>query len=124
MESSSNSTAETNISSTATAPAVTLSVSVVPAGVAMDDTTQASLGSNTMKETMALVSELCRHFYTLGWVMGTGGNITIKVPDEAVPKARQLIIMSPSGSLSLPYLYTYMCMHTCLFGYIHVGESK
>ncbi|KAL7000430.1 hypothetical protein U1Q18_001580 [Sarracenia purpurea var. burkii] len=58
---------------------------------------EAYLESDTVKETRALVSELCRHFYTLGWVSGTGGSISIKVRDDSIPKSRQLIVMSPSG---------------------------
>ncbi|KAL5736352.1 hypothetical protein ACOSP7_030811 [Xanthoceras sorbifolium] len=59
--------------------------------------TEAYLESKPMKETRALVSELCRQFYTLGWVSGTGGSITIKVHDDSIPKPQQLILMSPSG---------------------------
>ncbi|KAL7215946.1 hypothetical protein ACSBR1_027985 [Camellia fascicularis] len=67
-------------------------------GVAMGESIgQAYLESDAVKETRALVSELCRHFYTLGWVSGTRGSITIKVHDDSIPKSRQLIVMSPSG---------------------------
>ncbi|KAL4204870.1 hypothetical protein AMTRI_Chr01g134360 [Amborella trichopoda] len=58
---------------------------------------QAYLESKVVNETKALVSDLCKQFYTLGWVSGTGGSITIKVHDSAVPKPQQLIVMSPSG---------------------------
>ncbi|XP_044464870.1 probable bifunctional methylthioribulose-1-phosphate dehydratase/enolase-phosphatase E1 isoform X2 [Mangifera indica] len=58
---------------------------------------QAYLESKAVKETRGLISELCRQFYTLGWVSGTGGSITIKVPDDSIPKPQQLILMSPSG---------------------------
>ncbi|CAK9182997.1 unnamed protein product [Ilex paraguariensis] len=60
-------------------------------------TSQAYLESNKVEETKALISELCRQFYDLGWVSGTGGSITIKVHDDSIPKPQQLIIMSPSG---------------------------
>lgn len=60
-------------------------------------TSQAYLSSEPVNTAKSLVSELCRHFYTLGWVSGTGGSITIKVHDEHVPKSQQLIVMSPSG---------------------------
>ncbi|GMN54507.1 hypothetical protein TIFTF001_023630 [Ficus carica] len=60
-------------------------------------TSQAYLESKAVKETRALISELCRQFYTLGWVSGTGGSITIKVHDDSIPKPQQLILMSPSG---------------------------
>ncbi|KAJ0045561.1 hypothetical protein Pint_04581 [Pistacia integerrima] len=59
--------------------------------------TQAYLESKAVKETRVLMSELCRQFYTLGWVSGTGGSITIKVHDDSIPKPQQLILMSPSG---------------------------
>lgn len=55
------------------------------------------LESKAVLETKALLSELCRHFYGLGWVSGTGGSITIKVHDDAIPKQNQLVLMSPSG---------------------------
>ncbi|XP_052206328.1 probable bifunctional methylthioribulose-1-phosphate dehydratase/enolase-phosphatase E1 1 [Diospyros lotus] len=57
----------------------------------------AFLESNPVAETKALISELCRQFYNLGWVSGTGGSITIKVHDDSIPKPDQLIVMSPSG---------------------------
>ena len=55
------------------------------------------LSSPAVKETSGLVSELCRQFYTLGWVSGTGGSITMKVHEDSIPKQQQLIVMSPSG---------------------------
>ncbi|RID40867.1 hypothetical protein BRARA_J00876 [Brassica rapa] len=58
---------------------------------------QAYLEGKEVKETSSLVTELCRHFYTQGWVSGTGGSITMKVHDASIPKPDQLIIMSPSG---------------------------
>ncbi|XP_058095426.1 probable bifunctional methylthioribulose-1-phosphate dehydratase/enolase-phosphatase E1 1 isoform X2 [Magnolia sinica] len=57
----------------------------------------AYLESKIVKETRSLVADLCRQFYTLGWVSGTGGSITIKAHDDSVPKPQQLIVMSPSG---------------------------
>ncbi|XP_068640113.1 probable bifunctional methylthioribulose-1-phosphate dehydratase/enolase-phosphatase E1 1 isoform X2 [Aristolochia californica] len=58
---------------------------------------EAYVESKPVKDTRGLVSELCRHFYTLGWVSGTGGSITIKVHDDSIPKSQQIIVMSPSG---------------------------
>ncbi|KAJ4981552.1 hypothetical protein NE237_032389 [Protea cynaroides] len=58
---------------------------------------QSYLDSKDVKEARELVAELCRHFYSQGWVSGTGGSITIKVHDESITKSQQLIIMSPSG---------------------------
>ncbi|PKI37645.1 hypothetical protein CRG98_041938, partial [Punica granatum] len=57
----------------------------------------AYLESKPVMDTRILISDLCRQFYTLGWVSGTGGSITIKVHDDSVPKPDQLIVMSPSG---------------------------
>lgn len=75
----------------AAAPAVAVN------GVKMIPTSQAYLESKPVKDTRALVSELCSQFYTLGWVSGTGGSITIKVHDDSIPKPNQLVVMSPSG---------------------------
>ncbi|CAI8593140.1 unnamed protein product [Vicia faba] len=58
---------------------------------------QAYLEGKAVKETKALMAELCRHFYGLGWVSGTGGSISIKVHDDSIPKPQQLILMSPSA---------------------------
>ncbi|KAM0935895.1 putative 2-hydroxy-3-keto-5-methylthiopentenyl-1-phosphate phosphatase [Dioscorea sansibarensis] len=58
---------------------------------------QAYLEGKAVSETRSLVAELCRQFYTLGWVSGTGGSITIKVHDDSVPRPHQIIVMSPSG---------------------------
>ncbi|KAH7544123.1 hypothetical protein JRO89_XS15G0112100 [Xanthoceras sorbifolium] len=89
--------------------------------------TEAYLESKPMKETRALVSELCRQFYTLGWVSGTGGSITIKVHDDSIPKPQQLILMSPSGTLSLTvYLLSEICNSSPLYVYagIWIGVQK
>ncbi|KAJ9671611.1 hypothetical protein PVL29_025359 [Vitis rotundifolia] len=66
-------------------------------GLKMAATSQAYLESTPVNDTRKLLSDLCRHFYGLGWVSGTGGSITIKVHDESIPKPQQLIVMSPSG---------------------------
>ncbi|CAI9295105.1 unnamed protein product [Lactuca saligna] len=66
-------------------------------GVKSAVTSQAYLEGSQVKQTKSLISELCRLFYNLGWVSGTGGSITAKVHDDSVPKSEQLIIMSPSG---------------------------
>uniref|UniRef100_I1M369 Probable bifunctional methylthioribulose-1-phosphate dehydratase/enolase-phosphatase E1 n=1 Tax=Glycine max TaxID=3847 RepID=I1M369_SOYBN len=58
---------------------------------------QAYLEGKAVKETRALMAELCRHFYTLGWVTGTGGSISMKVHDDSIPRPQQLILMAPSG---------------------------
>ncbi|GKV15961.1 hypothetical protein SLEP1_g26682 [Rubroshorea leprosula] len=75
----------------------------VPAAVAVNGgatiglASRAYLESRPVKETKVLISELCRQFYNLGWVSGTGGSITIKVHDDSIPKPQQLVVMSPSG---------------------------
>ncbi|KAF8754826.1 hypothetical protein HU200_011443 [Digitaria exilis] len=58
---------------------------------------EAYLQGEPVREARELVAELCRHFYAQGWVTGTGGSITVKVNDPAVPLADRLIVMSPSG---------------------------
>jgi len=59
---------------------------------------EAYLSGEPVREARELVAELCRHFYAPGWVTGTGGSITVKVNDPAVPLADRLIVMSPSGN--------------------------
>ncbi|EPS70848.1 hypothetical protein M569_03907, partial [Genlisea aurea] len=63
----------------------------------MSTTSQAYLESRRVSETKVLIADLCRQFYQLGWVSGTGGSITVKVHDDSVPRSQQLIVMSPSG---------------------------
>lgn len=58
---------------------------------------EAYLEGEAVREARELVAELCRHFYGQGWVTGTGGSITVKANDSALPLADQLIVMSPSG---------------------------
>lgn len=55
------------------------------------------LDSKAVVETKMLAAELCKQFYGLGWVSGTGGSITIKAHDPSLPKSQQLIVMAPSG---------------------------
>jgi methylthioribulose-1-phosphate dehydratase len=43
------------------------------------------------QKTRELICELCRQFYTLGWVSGTGGGISIKDP------ATGKVLVAPSG---------------------------
>lgn len=86
-----------------------ISVSAIAAaaatnGVKMAPTSQAYLESKAVSETRSLISDLCRQFYTLGWVSGTGGSITIKVHDDSIPRPEQLIVMSPSGT-ALQFLF-------------------
>ncbi|KAF2283187.1 hypothetical protein GH714_043517 [Hevea brasiliensis] len=58
---------------------------------------QAYLETKAVSDAKSLVAELCRQFYTMGWVSGTGGSVTVKVHDDSVPRPHQLIVMSPSG---------------------------
>ncbi|KAE8703264.1 putative bifunctional methylthioribulose-1-phosphate dehydratase/enolase-phosphatase E1 [Hibiscus syriacus] len=69
----------------------------VNGGSEMGSVSQAYLDDQAVKEARSLISELCRQFYSLGWVSGTGGSITLKVHDSSIPKPQQLILMSPSG---------------------------
>ncbi|GER53859.1 methylthioribulose-1-phosphate dehydratase [Striga asiatica] len=79
------------------AAASAVPLAAVNGAVKMNTTSQAYLEGGKVRETRALISELCRQFYHLGWVSGTGGSITIKVHDDSIPKPQQLIVMSPSG---------------------------
>lgn len=67
-------------------------------GVKLGTTSQAYLETKAVNDTRVLISDLCRQFYNLGWVSGTGGSITIKVHDDSIPKPQQLVLMSPSGT--------------------------
>lgn len=67
------------------------------AGIAKLLGTDAYLGSEAVKGTRVLIADLCKQFYTLGWLSGTGGSITVKAHDDSAPKSQQLILMSPSG---------------------------
>jgi methylthioribulose 1-phosphate dehydratase/enolase-phosphatase E1 len=69
-------------------------------GMRVGTAPQAYLESKAVKDTRVLISDLCRQFYNLGWVSGTGGSITIKAHDDSIPKPHQLILMSPSGACS------------------------
>ena len=75
---------------------------------------EAYLAGDAVREARELVAELCRHFYLQGWVTGTGGSITVKANDPAVPLAQQLIVMSPSGN-ELPHMlsssFSCLCLH-------------
>ncbi|KAJ9153575.1 hypothetical protein P3X46_027002 [Hevea brasiliensis] len=77
--------------------AAAASAAVTVNGGGVNVASQAYLESKAVKDTRVLIADLCRHFYNLGWVSGTGGSITIKVHDDSIPKPQQLIIMSPSG---------------------------
>lgn len=57
----------------------------------------ACLASDAVMQATSLAAELCKQFYGLGWVSGTGGSISLKAHDVTTPLARQLIIMAPSG---------------------------
>ncbi|CAI5958866.1 unnamed protein product [Closterium sp. NIES-64] len=53
--------------------------------------------SDAVREARDLVAELCRHFYTLGWVSGTGGSISIKANEPGKTNQERTIVMAPSG---------------------------
>ena len=46
--------------------------------------------AEVVEQGKQLVCDLCHGFYSLGWVSGTGGSISIKVSDDR-------IVMAPSG---------------------------
>ncbi|KAL6972402.1 hypothetical protein U1Q18_047363, partial [Sarracenia purpurea var. burkii] len=79
------------------AAAAVSAAAIAANGVKMATSSQAYLEGNPVRESKVLISELCRQFYNLGWVSGTGGSITVKVHDDSIPKPHQLIVMSPSG---------------------------
>ncbi|KAF7836713.1 putative bifunctional methylthioribulose-1-phosphate dehydratase/enolase-phosphatase E1 1 [Senna tora] len=66
-------------------------------GIKIATSSQAYLESKALKETRPLISGLSRHFYNHGWVSGTGGSITIKLPNDFIPKSHKLIVITPSG---------------------------
>ncbi|KAL8166211.1 hypothetical protein V2J09_007710 [Rumex salicifolius] len=66
-------------------------------GVEMATTSPAYLESKPVQDTKILIADLCRQFYTLGWVAGTGGSIAMRVHDDSIPKPQQIVVMSPSG---------------------------
>ncbi|XP_057955991.1 probable bifunctional methylthioribulose-1-phosphate dehydratase/enolase-phosphatase E1 2 isoform X3 [Malania oleifera] len=84
-------------SSSAGMNGATTSQPTMPNGVAVTVSSPTYLESQNVRDTRALVADLCRHFYSLGWLSGTGGSITVKVHDDSIPKSCQLIVMSPSG---------------------------
>ena len=47
------------------------------------------MASDASREIPALICELCRHFYSLGWASGTGGGISVREGER--------IYMAPSG---------------------------
>ncbi len=60
-----------------------------------------------VREAMQLAAELCKHFYSQGWVSGTGGSITLKVHNPLVPLSERLIVMAPSGRVCLSHTHTH-----------------
>ncbi|KAK3078610.1 Methylthioribulose-1-phosphate dehydratase, partial [Coniosporium uncinatum] len=52
-----------------------------------------------------LICELCRKFYTLGWVTGTGGGTSIRHGDHIfiAPSGVQKELMQPSDMFVLDY---------------------
>jgi methylthioribulose 1-phosphate dehydratase/enolase-phosphatase E1 len=78
-------------------PAVAVDGGMAAAKVA----SQAYLETKAVKDTRVLIADLCKQFYSLGWVSGTGGSITIKAHDDSIPKRQQLILMSPSGNTDI-----------------------
>jgi hypothetical protein len=63
-----------------------------------------------VREAMQLAAELCKHFYSQGWVSGTGGSITLKVHNPLVPLSERHIVMAPSGRVSLSHTHTLFCL--------------
>lgn len=91
-------------------------VAVYGGGMKVLTSSQAYLESKAVKDTRVLIADLCRQFYTLGWVSGTGGSITSKVHDDSIPKPQQLILMSPSGKSS--YICSFDVWGWCMSVYM------
>ncbi|XP_073268366.1 probable bifunctional methylthioribulose-1-phosphate dehydratase/enolase-phosphatase E1 [Populus alba] len=72
-------------------PAVAVDGGMAAAKVA----SQAYLETKAVKDTGVLIVDLCKQFYSLGWVSGTGGSITIKAHDDSIPKRVQKERMEP-----------------------------
>ncbi|KAG8641380.1 hypothetical protein MANES_13G144832v8 [Manihot esculenta] len=70
---------------------------VVQKDKAVTSMSRAYLENKAVSDAKSLIAELCRQFYAMGWVSGTGGSVTVKVHDDSVPRLDQLIVMSPSG---------------------------
>lgn len=86
-------------------------------GAKLGTASQAYLESRAVSDTKVLISDLCRQFYNLGWVSGTGGSITIKVHDDSVPKPQQLVVMSPSGIFHSIYTAPFLGFLFLVSGY-------
>ncbi|KAB2605470.1 bifunctional methylthioribulose-1-phosphate dehydratase/enolase-phosphatase E1 1 [Pyrus ussuriensis x Pyrus communis] len=102
-------------------------VAVAVNGLKLGTTSQAYLEGKTVSDSKVLISDLCRQFYNLGWVSGTGGNITIKVHDDPIPKPEQLVVMSPSGCswILLKLLKFVFCLFFWLFAlWVYVISTK
>ncbi|KAK0589153.1 hypothetical protein LWI29_010388 [Acer saccharum] len=106
--SSSSVTAINGVVTSGSSTGLTQADTLVQNGVAVPGSSRAYLENKAVHETKALAAELCRHFYTLGWVSGTGGSISIKVHDDSLPISHQLIVMSPSGTVVSPL--SHLCV--------------
>lgn len=93
----------------------------------------AYLKSVAVAETRNLMVDLCRQFYTLGWFVGTGGSISIKVHDDSFLRTNQLIVMSPSGNLFwISHYVGFVIFCITIYSYfmfylkimLHVGVQK
>ncbi|KAK9284519.1 hypothetical protein L1049_023694 [Liquidambar formosana] len=93
---------ESSSSSMNGATTVTSSQPAVPNCVATTaSSSQVYVDSKSVNDTRALVAELCRHFYTLGWVSGTGVQKERMVPED-------MYVLSADGFiLSTPPLKPY-----------------
>lgn len=79
-------------------PPVAASASASAVVMGEDATGKSGYGeTQPVRETKELAAELCKQFYGLGWVSGTGGSITLKVHDPDIPLSERLIVMAPSG---------------------------
>ncbi|KAF8632714.1 hypothetical protein AX17_004770 [Amanita inopinata Kibby_2008] len=70
-----------------------------------DDTADALVTSSDPNHPANLIPELCRQFYHLGWVTGTGGGISIRTGDKVyiAPSGVQKERIHPSHIFVLSY---------------------
>jgi hypothetical protein len=79
------------------------------------------LGTKAVSDTKSLATDLCHHFYTLGWLSGTGGSFTLRVHHDAVAMPSQLIVMSPSGNSVTPSPHLSLSLSTQARAHAHAN---
>ncbi|KAJ7213947.1 Methylthioribulose-1-phosphate dehydratase [Mycena pura] len=82
--------------------------------MALQDNPDALVLSDDSLHPANLIPELCRNFYQLGWVTGTGGGISIRVGDKVyiAPSGVQKERMLPEHIFVLPFPQSEPSPHT------------